>query len=298
MSSLRLVQWNLRRAVDVQGSCSRERVVRAVESLRPNVLTLNEVCLQQAPTLIEELTPTLPYHSFFGHVRGTYGNALLSSEPLLNVHHVPLDGGTTVTTKDGKLHRIVRGLILADTTHCGVDVQLAVTHLDHMSAAERSVQTAHLLRALNEPIEPRQPRQRQRLVVGDLNALRKDDYTLDEWGAHARHNAAKGWAAPVDDAQSGLSLAMLEEAGFVDAVFAAATEPGAGPGSSRRTWRTPPWTAHTKAFDGPRYRIDYVFLSASATGRSLAPLSAHVDAEHDASDHQPVIVDFGVVGRD
>ena len=47
-----------------------------------------------------------------------------------------------VRTKDGRVHRIVRGLISASTCVHGINIRAAVTHLDHMSSAERLTRAA------------------------------------------------------------------------------------------------------------------------------------------------------------
>ena len=57
---------------------------------------------------------------------------------------------------------------------------------------------AHVLRALTQPAEE------QTLLLGDLNALTRADYTESEWGRHEAHNAARGWDAPHDDAAADL----------------------------------------------------------------------------------------------
>jgi hypothetical protein len=80
----------------------------------------------------------------------------------------------------------------------GIDVRVAVTHLDHMSSRERRRQTQHLLHTLNGRGDGGAA-----LVIGDLNALRRTDYTDDEWAWHHRYNDEKQWGAPVDEASEG-----------------------------------------------------------------------------------------------
>ena len=80
---LRAVHWNVRRCVDLTGMDSLDRVLRTVEELSPALLSLNEVDLSRTPSLLEDLSAIgLPHASFFGHVRGTYGNLLASASPL------------------------------------------------------------------------------------------------------------------------------------------------------------------------------------------------------------------------
>ena len=231
----------------------------------------------------------LRHQSFFGHVRGgNYGNALLSIHPLTDVVHTHLDGGTVVRTRSGEEHRIARGMLSASVSVLGVSTRVCVTHLDHMAGAQRTIQMRHVLGALGS--EPEQTT----LLVGDLNALSRPDYTADEWAAHAAHNAANGWGAPHDDAAAPEgSLRLLSDAGFVDCAATAAHRP-------HRPWARPPWTAHVRSADGPRYRIDYAWLRRPelAHGRRLVPLEALVDEEPDASDHQPLVVDVEAIAFD
>ena len=294
-AAMRVVHWNLRRCIDpISGSCSLARVQRTVERLRPTILTLNEVDLSKTPSLLEDLAPVLPHASFFGHVSGSYGNALLSTEPLRDIVHTPLNGGSEVRTREGTLHRIHRGSVHAVTSISGVSVCILATHLDHMDQSQRHTQMEHVLQTVGAPAGSR-----QQLIVGDLNALQRGDYTNPEWAAHEEHNKVKGWASPSDDsAGDGGCLAMLAGAGFID-TFASVHERPSVAGAeacqqvSGGEWRESPWTAHTRVVGGPRYRIDYVWSRPPLSGGYFVPVEATVD--HDcggASDHQPVVIDF------
>ena len=281
--ALRVVHWNVRRCVDLTGTDSLDRVLRTVEELSPALLTLNEVDLSRTPSLLEDLSAIgLPHASFFGHVRGTYGNLLASASPLHRVEHTHLDGGSEVKTRDGGVHRIARGLLAASTSVAGVDVRLAVTHLDHMSAEQRAVQARHVLRQLGDD--------EQCLLLGDLNALCRADYTAEQWAAHAAYNAARGWPPPCAEEAC---LQQMRSARFVDAYAALERRPG--------EWRGPPWSAHTRDPERPPYRIDFVWSRAprSRGGRRLVPLAAAVETRcGEASDHQPLVLDFEATAFD
>jgi endonuclease/exonuclease/phosphatase family metal-dependent hydrolase len=292
--SVRLVHWNLRGGRDLSGKCSLARVVRAVEALKPSLLTLNEVDLRNTPALLAALSPALPHAHFYGHaINRQYGNALLSTVPLRHIVETPLDGGSVVQTKDGATHRIARGMLHAEAALAGVDLCVAVTHLDHMSREERGTQVAHVLRTLDAVAGERASA--VQLLIGDMNALDRADYSDAEWSTHERHNKSKGWRAPSDDASAGGSLAMLADAGFVD--VHASLERATAAQAPSSAWRTTPWTAHTHVAEGPCYRIDYVWSRSqpqNSDGPSLAPCAAYVERELDgsASDHQPVVIDF------
>jgi endonuclease/exonuclease/phosphatase family metal-dependent hydrolase len=284
--ALRVVHWNVRRCVDLTGTDSLDRVLRTVEELRPALLSLNEVDLTQTPSLLEDLSAIgLPHASFFGHVRGTYGNLLASASPLHSIEHTHLEGGSEVKTRDGGVHRIARGMLAASTSVAGVDVRVAVTHLDHMSAEQRHVQTGHLLRQLGGD--------EQCLVLGDLNALCRTDYTAEQWEAHAAYNQAHGWPSPCAEEAC---LGEMRISRFVDAYAVLEQESG---------WRAPPWSAHTRDPERPPYRIDYVWSRAPRThartpgGRRLVPLAAAIETQcGEASDHQPLVLDFEAIAFD
>jgi endonuclease/exonuclease/phosphatase family metal-dependent hydrolase len=312
--AMRVVHWNVRRCVDLNGVCSRARMVSTLEQLRPAVVTLNEVDMRQTPTLLEDLSSIgLSHASFFGHVRsGSYGNLVASCEPLHDVEHTHLDGGTEVLTKDGMTHRIARGLLSATISMLGIDVRVAVTHLDHMSSRERRRQTQHLLHTLNGRGDGGAA-----LVIGDLNSLRCADYTDDEWAWHHRYNDEKQWGAPVDEASEGGVLALLAAAKFADAYAVLEQERRIEPerrielerrieherriGESQPSWRAPPWTAHVRDEARPPCRIDYVHSRPPSApgGRRLVPLAAAVESNcGEASDHQPLVLDFEATAFD
>jgi endonuclease/exonuclease/phosphatase family metal-dependent hydrolase len=108
-----------------------------------------------------------------------------------------LDGGAEVVTRDGRTHRIVRGLLQAETEALGLPLRIGVTHLDHMAEVQRTIQAKHVLHELR--ISPRSSSSSsgvagddapQTLLLGDLNALTAADYTTRQWAAHQDYNAA------------------------------------------------------------------------------------------------------------
>ena len=107
----RVVHWNVRRCVDLSGTSSYARVLQTLERLQPTLLTLNEVDMRQTPALLEDLSSAvgLPHSSFFGHVRGVYGNVLASAVPLGDAVHTHVEGGTEGTTKDSNSSVVIVG---------------------------------------------------------------------------------------------------------------------------------------------------------------------------------------------
>ena len=300
---VRVVTFNVRRFVDSFGTNAVPAALSALGGLHPiSLLALQEVDVALRPDALQQAAEqlALPHVAFWGHVRGVYGNALLSAAALTNERHIHLDGGCEVTSKSGARHRIVRGLLKADTVVGGMPLRVAVTHLDHMVEAERRAQAAHILRELSADEGPS-----AQLLLGDLNALRRDDYTAEQWAAHAAHNSSRGWVAPVDSfGEVGGALYALHGAGFEDCVRDALWQPRPLPpptppdaaGGGGGAWAAPPWSAHAHVANGPRYRIDYV-LSRHLGGwpkLRVAAAAAEPSGGEAASDHLPVLVDFDV----
>jgi endonuclease/exonuclease/phosphatase family metal-dependent hydrolase len=307
----RVVTYNVRRFSF--GRDKVDTVEAAIARLKPlmpiSLLALNEVDVALRPHALGRLADELglQHSNFFGHVgNGKYGNAILSSSPLLPpVEHQHLDGGTVVKTPDGTEHTIVRGLLYVHTTLGGVPVSVGVTHLDHMDEAQRVTQVQHVLRVLQRPPAappsdaPHTPHQ---LLLGDMNALSKPDYSAAQWAEHEAHNRQRGWGSPADSAAAEGCLGLLRAAGFEDCVRSALAAAPSGGGATAQ-WRADPWSAHVHA-SGPRYRIDYIHsrpppAEPRPSAPRLACVSARVENATDdgghSSDHCPVAVDFAVV---
>jgi len=238
--------------------------------------------------------------AFFGHVGGRYGNALLSKHPIVAVRETHLRGGTEVVfpvgtrkrngelAKEGDSHRIARGLLECDIALPAVPggqgqvITVAVTHLDHIDEAQRVVQMEHVVEALG-------PNLNRSLLIGDLNALSRSDYTADEWGVLEDRAASQQWAPPTP----ARCLEGLTSAGFADA-FVASRGLGAlseRPKNGGQMASSPDDSIFTAHVGHPLYRIDYCFFS---TDSGLSPLSASVRSDVHLSDHFPVVFDFRV----
>ncbi len=316
---MRLIQYNVHRFVSAgaaAGASTLPAIATALGQLAPDLLTLNEVDVAADPTCLDTLSSELglPHVEFFGHVRGRYGNAVLSRYPLRRLASVHLEGGTEFefpagtrklngdVSKAGETHRIVRGMLGVDVQLAGDEgFTLACTHLDHMDIDQRKIQLRHAL----DELDKLQPDPATAVVfAGDLNALTRSDYSPDEW-AHLEQRAdRRGWQPP-----STGDLDILVEHGFVDT---------AGRGDRRAK------TAPAAEGASPIYRIDYVWLKqgaaaaaaadgdddggacthavagddggagASAPRLALEPLASFVAHEVRLSDHFPLVVDFEV----
>ena len=207
---LRFVTYNVRRFTASDGRSTVAEVATALRMLEPTFVCLNEVDLDKRPGALEMVAQELGgYHiQFFGHVQGKagfdkYGNALLSRYPSVKSTRTHLEGGFE-SEHNGKPYRIHRGMLAADfaVPLSAVDdsdvlaLTVAATHLDHISEAERRTQLSHVVRALGEHEQPG----RAIVLLGDLNAMTRSDYSNDEWAAHEKRNADAGWGAPATGA--------------------------------------------------------------------------------------------------
>ena len=193
---LRVIHLNVHRFANVAagsstsaaGSSTVGAVGAALSALHPDLVTLNEVDVAHMPGCLESVSTalSLPFVEFFGHVRGTYGNAILSRYPLSRRKAVHLEGGTEFRfpagtrkfngeiAKENEAHRIVRGLLITDVElPSGLrPLGVAVTHLDHMDVAQRRTQLRHIVREAGDGAL---------LLMGDLNALTRSDYSDGAW---------------------------------------------------------------------------------------------------------------------
>lgn len=278
---IRLVQYNVCR-FHVGTKSNVTKICKALKALDPppSIITLNEVDLALYPDSLKELSKSLGmHHYFFGHVRGTYGNAILSRWPIVSTHESCLDGGSNIEwpPKSGNLKRIIRGLMF-----CTVEVPLspsstlplsfAVTHLDHIAEKERVAQMKHAVNLLKKA-------SRHHVLVGDLNALVRAHYSVKHWEKLEERNQERGWAPP-DDA---MCLELLREKGYVDCFDSANSLEGEGGCGLPSTL-----TAHVA---NPLYRIDYAWASP-AFMNAFKVSNAKVARQVELSDHYPVIWDF------
>ena len=120
MPPVRLVQLNVKRFTNQQGQSTAEAIGEALAALRPSLVAFNEVDVVKSPQALQQISERLGMRAeFFGHVRGRYGNALLSAFPVVSVAQHHLRGGTEIklpvnTPKfDGTLAR-------AGPSHCPI----------------------------------------------------------------------------------------------------------------------------------------------------------------------------------
>lgn len=136
----------------------------------------------------------------------------------------------------------------------GRHVTVFVTHLDHRTEPQRMSEVNALLKITALVKTPH-------VILGDFNALRRSDYTDDEWNTIARVRKESNWEAPRVDVTS-----TMEQSGYVD-VLAMHNGRDIVPTSRFNT------------------RVDYIYATKDITSIS----SAVVVSELNKSDHKPVV---------
>ena len=294
---LRIVQYNIHRFLHPTTSTSTlPHVIQALQRLKPDVLTLNEMDITTEPKAFQALASALqlPYVEFYGHVNGRYGNAILSKHPLKRTVATTLRGGTSfefppgtlklngTVAEAGETHRIVRGLLVCEIAHPQVgDICVGCTHLDHIDIEQRKIQFQHIMELLHHattaPV----------LLCGDFNALERNDYTDLQWAGLEQRAAANHWNPP-----SSGDLQQLTQHGYVDS---GRSSKNVNSDSNSDSNRPPPCTAPTTTPE-PLYRIDYLWTK-STPQIDVACLNHTVDRATTCSDHYPLVVDVALTKK-
>lgn len=257
------------------------------------MLFLQQVDISTQPECLDSLASMLGGYSvaFFGHVAGRYGNALLSRHSICQTRETHLRGGSELSfpvgmrkrngeiAKEGEKHRLGRGLLEADVDVPGGMVTFAVTHLDHISESQREVQLEHILQSLAPSLT------RPLVLLGDMNALTRNDYTDDEWEMIEQNAESKGWAPPSFGCLSALTSNGLQDA-FVQ------SRGGTLLSSRRDAEADQITTAHV---GHPLMRVDYCFASHALGLKSTV---SKVEVGMVSSDHFPVTFDFSGAAPD
>jgi endonuclease/exonuclease/phosphatase family metal-dependent hydrolase len=134
------------------------------------------------------------------------------------------------------------------------------THLDHISEDVRLKQLDTVLRFCQEFRKPH-------ILMGDFNALTREDYTDDEWQELVEERRCRRWELPEHKVTS-----VMKESGYRDAWLES------GNCEKRRT-------AHVS---NPKYGIDYFWLSSDWPTGSVQCCQIIQDM---ASDHFPVLLE-------
>lgn len=279
---MKLVTWNVQWCRGVDGVVSPQRIVDSARSLGDfDVLCLQEVASgftalpgSQGEDQFQALAALLPeFTAIEGYAidlpgtpgRRRFGNLLLSRYPVLGVlrHQLPWPADPD--------HKGMSRLLIEATLQAPFGpVRVMTTHLEYYSAVQRMAQ-AQAIHALHgaacaraaapgpQDVSERPlqsvPQTSRAVLTGDLNFVATDP-------EHAVLTAASGSAAPLLDAWA------LWAPGTPQPHTHALYEKNGKPDS---------------------YACDYIFVS-----QDLAPRvrRVHVDQALQASDHQPMLVEF------
>lgn len=145
--AFRIASYNIHQCVGRDGRRDAARVASVLREIDADVLGLQEVDARPGPTSesqqMEYLAAALGLHAIAGPTiirqDGTYGNALLTRCPVLDVRHIDL----TVYRREP------RGAIDVDLKIDGATARVIVTHLG-LLPGERRTQVRRLLDALGE----------------------------------------------------------------------------------------------------------------------------------------------------
>lgn len=253
------------------------KLQKDLKDLKADIVCLNEVKRIKMRDLegnerddtLESLAEDLDMEHFFAHANPGYenfGNAILVNKKLQVIHcdSTHLEGGSSVPTPKGDKH-IGRGCLAVCVTALEKSFAVLATHLDHISEAERLRQAESIL-SHRQRLSKGLPH----LLVGDLNAMKRSDYSEEEWAALEQRNLKNRWSPPEDST----ALLALEAAGYQDM-----HEKLSGDPSNR-------WTLPAD----PPARIDYIFASHdfSRVGR----VNEAFVAQAIGSDHLPTVLDI------
>lgn len=274
--------------------------------MRPDVLCLNEVKRmpltdpegQDREDSLAALASDLGGMEFrFAHANPgfeNFGNAVLVGPKLriLGSDSAHLNGGSSVKLPNGALKHIGRGCVAVHLAVHSSEVSTAAaageqkfavltTHWDHLAEDERLKQALSAIE-----LAPHLTGGLPHILIGDLNAMKRSDYTDAERDALEARNRQRGWKMPEDST----ALRALEAAGYADVLeqrFPYIKQMDQLSGSSS-VW-TMPGEVPT--------RIDYAFASAgwpqAMDGASLGSATlAGVDVEATGSDHFPLVIDL------
>ena len=163
---LRVLSYNIHHARGTDGVLDLDRIARVIRSAEPQIVALQEVDRGVDRSERRDQPADLARRCgmeavFFGNIRhqeGDYGNALLTSLPIIEARNEPLpnSGGGEQ-----------RGLLVVDLKAPVGDepIRVLATHLDHRRPEADRLASADLINQVAEE-EPTRPS----ILMGDLNA--------------------------------------------------------------------------------------------------------------------------------
>ena len=222
-------------------------------------------------------------NSFFG--KGTFfGNAILTSLPIVDWVHVPLEveegdlelGNQKRDFVDPRAFSAAKVLVdVADNNLQQKQLNIGMTfgHLDHKSEELREKQILRGIQKTQSLLESV-----SHIVCGDFNTFQRSDCTDPGWQAILDLYQSRGWPLPCERS---LVLDALVDMGYKDTFYDAL---GEGKEESLKKPLPTSWT------NRPLMRIDHIFAKHIPGGIQIVP-KWHYRVETDASDHFPVVLE-------
>jgi endonuclease/exonuclease/phosphatase family metal-dependent hydrolase len=162
-TTLRVVQWNVRKTKGLDGVCNPDRIADWIVRLGAHVASINEInyfsgeCAwtfdmsERLRSLLQQKTGVTWYKRFvnvLGNTDRGYGNALLSRFPF--------------SSSSTRLLSYERGVAQATIVVNGRNVNLFSTHVEYYTSWWRPIQIREALAWINSFAEPR-------IIMGDFN---------------------------------------------------------------------------------------------------------------------------------
>ncbi len=210
-------------------------------------LDVDVICLQECAAVV---VPWLQEH-LTGEWRAAWAEATYNGNAILCRHPIHKSRNITLQTPG---HGELRSAVCAEVVLPEGDLRVCCTHLDHVLESARLAQWAALSAATDGVAGG--------LLCGDLNALRRDDYTQTQWAEIAASRAEGRWEAP--------------EHALLDVLLAAGLQDAA-----EHTDRLP-----TSRFDT---RIDYILAAPDCPWR-LSDLTTLPTLARGITDHNGLLV--------
>ena len=221
-----------------------------------NEAAVDLVCLQECwASTVEPIRDAMgPEWTVTQDPRDETSNAVLSRLPFSDVVFEPLELGGAYAE---------RSAVIATLTWPGRGpLRVCSTHLEQREEQGRLAQWELLSRRVKGPL----------IVAGDLNALRRADYSLEQWASIQQSRIAGNWEPPVS-----LLTSHLADVGYRDAWVQA----GEGPLEETCRYGT---------------RIDYLLLSPDFPGDFVPGSYRQFSTISDGlSDHALVTVDLDLL---
>lgn len=213
-----------------------------------------DVCgMQEVPgkKALDQLLKNTQYEGVFLGPYWTYGIALVYNRTAFKVVGKP----KLHMLKDGQGKKAALEVTLCSLTDIAKQLTIFVTHLDHRTEPQRMFEMNALLK-IQKP--------HSHLMLGDMNALKRSDYTDAEWEKITQVREASGWELPKVE----LLETIERVGGYIDLLSA----------HNKNNAIIP-----TSRFDT---RVDYIFATPDIVCTSASVIVNTLNE----SDHKPIVV--------